>query len=124
MTEEKKKYTRPEDFDAAAYTAGFDDIMAKLRKMTLGRLIERVQSLAEMSEELKSSIAEALTRRNFLAHHFFYERAVQFMTDVGRLVMTAELESDIDLLQKVDQDMSDFVAPYLARIGYTEASLT
>ena len=67
-----------ENFDRSAYEAAFDAFLTKQHTLSLGNLIKRVQALAEMGADLKAQIVEAKARRDFLAHHFFRARAVEF----------------------------------------------
>jgi hypothetical protein len=119
----KETYRGPETFDRAAYEAGFDAFMAKQQAATLGALIRRIESLAAMDADLKALVLKALSRRNFLAHRFFWERAVDFMTPDGRNKMIRELEEDVALFDQADHAVGAFTRSYRARVGLTDRVL-
>lgn len=122
-TAERLKREGLSAFDRAAYNAEFDRFMASQHALSLGNLIKRALSLAEIPPSLKELIAEVKKRRDFLAHHFFRERDIAFMTKDGRDQMIAELDIYRELFAKADLELSDFMAPYRQRFGMTDELL-
>jgi hypothetical protein len=80
--------------------------MAKQHAQSLGNLLKRVQTLAIMDDRLKALIADAKARRDFLAHHFFRERAVEFNKRDGRDKMIAELSAARLVFEEVDTTLA------------------
>jgi hypothetical protein len=81
-----------------------DDLEASLQKQkTLGGLIKQVQTEAKLPETAEALINEALRKRNFLIHHFFRERAYEWVTAAGRARMRAELQETQAILRTADQ---------------------
>ena len=59
---------------------------------TLGQLISKLRSLVTINADLEALLVSALEKRNWLAHHYFRERAAQFMSASGRDLMIQELQ--------------------------------
>lgn len=105
------------NFDRAKYEAEFDIFVKNHQAKTLGNLIKRVFELAEFEPELKLRIAEAKRLRDFLAHHFFRERAEAFATRSGRDQMIEELDRAHGIFEAADRDLGSFMGPFLSRSG-------
>lgn len=60
----------------------------------LGALKNFITEIPEVSGELKGRLKDAVTRRNFIAHHYFWERAAKSKTVEGRAEMAQELEEN------------------------------
>src|SRR5262245_26368124 len=69
----------------AEWEAMFDAYMAKHELLPLGTLIARFRSVVNVGPALDALLDESLKRRNFLAHAFFRESAVDFAHGAGRL---------------------------------------
>jgi hypothetical protein len=125
LTHVAKDYTLKgrENFDRSAYEAGFDAFLAKQHTLSLGNLVKRVQELAEMGVDLKAQIVEAKARRDFLAHHFFRKRAVEFCKRNGRDTMIAELVTARTIFDRVDQALTEFLEPYRKKLGISNELL-
>ena len=102
----------------AEWEAMFDDYMAKHDSLPLGTLIQRFKKVVKTSPELDGLLERALTQRNFLAHGFFRQRAVEFNHSAGRDQMIAELDAAHDLLEQADQAVGAAVADVLPRMGF------
>jgi hypothetical protein len=50
---------------------------------TLGQLLRELKKYVAMPGDLAEVRGEALTKRNWLAHNYFRERATEFVTDIG-----------------------------------------
>ncbi len=112
-----------QSFSREVYEAEFDAFFARQFAQSLGNLIKRAQSLAAMPDDLKARISRVKERRDFLAHHFFRERAIDFASRAGKDRMIEELEHDHDLFCEADRDLSEFLSPIRRRWGLTEERL-
>ena len=112
---------REKSFDRAQYEAEFDSFMENQHAQTLGNLIKRVSALPELSDGLKERLKDAKKRRDFLGHHYFRERAVDFSNRTGRDRMIAELHNDGDMFEAIDRDLYAELAPIRARLGMSGA---
>ena len=89
---EKDKYTRQD----------IDEFMAGRFEKTLGALIRYLRSESSLLKNLESHLAQALNRRNCLAHSYFREKAETFVTRSGRKEMLQELQNDQQLFENTD----------------------
>lgn len=110
---------RGHSFDRARYEAEFDHFMSSQHAQTLGNLVKRVSVMPEFSDGLKERLKDAKTRRDFLSHHYFRERAVEFSSRGGRDKMIVELHNDGDLFEEVDRALYDELAPLREKLGMT-----
>ncbi len=104
-------------FDRAHYETEFDRFMENQHAQTLGNLIKRVSALPDLSGSLKERLREAKKRRDFLGHHYFRERAVEFSTRAGRDKMIAELHEDGDMFEAIDGELYAELAPVREKLG-------
>lgn len=86
-------------------------------EMTLGQLLPKLESL--LPSPLPERLADALKRRNFIAHHFWYERIHLIPTLTGIETMLAELAQDTELFQELDMEIEKITEPLHARFGLT-----
>jgi hypothetical protein len=86
-------------------------------EMTLGQLLPRLATI--LPPLIVERLAAALERRNFIAHHFWYERIHLIATLSGIEAMLAELAQDTELFQELDSEIEKIVEPLHARVGLT-----
>jgi hypothetical protein len=115
--------TKGKGFDRKQYERDFDTFMAEQFAQTMGNLMRRVEKFSGFDDSLKAKIAEAKTRRDFLTHHYWRERSVEFGTSAGRGRMRAELNADTDMFDKLDRDIDAASAPLRANLGIKDEML-
>lgn len=108
---------RGKDFDRTRYEAEFDRFMECQHAQTLGNLIKRISALPELSDNLKEKLRDAKKRRDFLGHHYFRERAVEFSNRAGRDKMIAELHNDGAFFEAIDRALYAELAPTREKLG-------
>ena len=86
----------------------------------MGRLIQKLKESGQPTDEIKTVLGQALKQRNRLAHHYFPEKAVSFMTETGRESMISELESIQELFLSASQLIDDLTMPVAKKYGLTE----
>lgn len=59
--------------------------------------------------DFESRLREAQTLRNWIVHHYFWERAAAFVTPDGRLKMLTELDEMSDKLHELDEYFDSIV---------------
>lgn len=94
---------RGQNFDRPAYEAAFDKFLSDQHAQTLGNLRKRLFGSSLLDDALKVEIDEAKKKRDFIAHHYFRERALEFATRAGRDQMIAELNEIGSHLGRVAQ---------------------
>lgn len=110
---------RGKSFDRTLYEAEFDRFMENQHAQTLGNLIKRVSKLPDLSDGLKERLKEAKKRRDFLGHHYFRERAVEFANRAGRDKMISELHEDGEAFEALDRILHAELAPIRNKLGMT-----
>jgi|SRR5581483_1656295 len=106
-----------------ASRAEFEELEAKLRHYTLGRLLQEFRKDADLNRKAEEIINTALDRRNLIAHHFFKERAVEFMGREGRKSMILELASYENLFIEAETLITSVSRAMAAHLGITEEKL-
>jgi hypothetical protein len=101
----------------------FDLFMNQQFEKTLGRLIRGLGKAASVSADLEDILTDALKTRNFLAHHFFRERAESFMSRDGRDKMIEELERAQRLFDFAEVQLTEVAKPLREKYGFTDERL-
>ena len=98
----------------------FDAFMDQHFETTLGKMIRSLKNVISIPHDLESLLAEALNKRNFLAHHYFKDRSTEFMTKLGRDKMILELQEARTLFEHADDKLDEVVRPLRERFGLTD----
>jgi hypothetical protein len=93
--------------------------MGRKFERTLGALLRELER-CDRVPRLAADLARALRMRNRLAHEYFRERAVTFMTNEGCLTMIQDLQRCQALFGDVATRLGDLVRPIGERFGITE----
>jgi len=101
----------------------FDIFMDGHFEKTLGRLIKTLKNHVAVPKSLEEDLSKAQKLRNFLAHAFFRERSVEFMSFPGREKMIEELETAQTQLRLADKNLDKLIEPYRKKIGFTDELL-
>ena len=88
-----------------------DAFMDRQFKNTLGQLLRQLGEYVTVPADLSEVLGDALAKRNWLARHYFRERATEFMTDIGCSRMITELEALQLLFDDADQKLCAIVRP-------------
>ncbi len=86
-------------------------------RKTLGALVAELCKADKRAAELEEDLASCLEKRNWLAHHYFWDRAARFMTSKGRYSMMEELKTIGEQLNSVDQRLSEITTKWRKRLG-------
>jgi hypothetical protein len=76
----------------------FKKILDLRRNRCLGKILEELRKLANLDDESKRLLSEALEKRNEIVHRFFYKHWVAMITPVGRDVMIDDLKQSIKII--------------------------
>ena len=74
------------------------EILTKIDKSTLGRLLKQIGNKIDSKEQLEDLFSEALKQRNRLAHSFYRQHNFKRNTDEGRDIMIQDLGTIHDVL--------------------------
>src|SRR3990172_9304045 len=80
----------------------YDDLLAQLSQLTFGALIQKLKHYFDVPANFERRLQEALRVRNWLTHHYFAERTVEFQSPQGRSQMIRELNDLSDRLYELD----------------------
>lgn len=114
-----KSFKSQEEWESAV-DAFMDGLFAS---KTLGRLIGALKSAITLPEELGKLLSDALKTRNWLAHHYFRERVLEFMSSSGRDQMIEELVGAQKLLSSADKELDQLVRSLREQYGMTEEAI-
>ena len=98
----------------------FDAFMDQHFETTLGKMIRSLKNVISVPQDLESLLAVALEKRNFLAHHYFKDRSIEFMTKIGRDKMIIELQEARTLFKHADDQLDEVVRPLREHFGLTD----
>ena len=97
-----------------------DAFMDRQFKQTLGRLLLELKKYVVVEDELARILSEALSKRNWLVHDYFKERAEEFVTDAGCHRMISELKENQQLFEHAEHALDMLVRPIRERFGVTD----
>lgn len=83
----------------------FEDIRGLYFRKTLGQMVKRLSEKTIIPDDLKTKLQEALEKRNWLVHYFFWEHAVPFCSTNGRKRMIVELQILVDVFINLDKQL-------------------
>ena len=81
----------------------YDDLLGSHFQKTLGSLLNNLRKSASFPPEFDERLSETLRRRNWLTHHYFWDRAADFISQTGRRRMLSELEDATALFTSIDE---------------------
>lgn len=89
---------------------------------TMGQLVAALRSRISVAIDLEDRLNRAAKLRNWLAHDYFWERAIDILKRGGRAKMIAELRAAADDLGELDGELTSIAeAWFVASGGDTEA---
>lgn len=97
-----------------------DSFFEENYKKTLGGLISSLRQSMEISENLESDLGELLDLRNYLAHRYFREKAVDLMKEGGRRNMLSELDVIRLKLEDGDKRIDLIFSAYRKKFGISD----
>lgn len=92
--------------------------LAHAYSLTLGQAVSDTKDL--LPSDLQQRLAVALKKRNYLAHHFWFERCHLMYSEQGLLEMLGELRELDDLFSDLDEDIREYFRPKREEFGITD----
>lgn len=89
-------------------------------KATFGQLLSGWKRRVKISPDLEKLLEKSLKTRNWLTHHYFWERAMTFMTSKGRTSMIEELQTLSSEFKNSDLRLQKILNHWLKGQGITE----
>jgi hypothetical protein len=104
-------------------TSQYDGLLESLFKKTLGGLMAHLRKSVDISLDFEATLNEAIKKRNWLVHHYFWERAGHFLTDKGRKSMIDELREIAEFLNTIDHKLTEISLRWTEKNGITQEIL-
>lgn len=98
-----------------------DERLALAYALTLGDVAIKLEGV--LPTELIDKLREAVEARNFLAHHFWFERAHLMFSAPSVHQLIAELDGHAEEFDRLDSLVSKWKEPKLRQLGITEKLL-
>jgi hypothetical protein len=98
----------------------WDNLFKDINKKTFGRLLGLVKKELSTSDEVLADLQNALDKRNWLAHDYFFDTISQFHSESGREQMISELSEMIELFNRWDQFIEGVYLHIWQQHGLTE----
>jgi hypothetical protein len=97
-----------------------DQFMDEAFTMTFGRLLKELRRMDQPTHLLQRDLDQARDVRNWLAHRYFRDRSVQFMSPAGRAAMLEELGDATNLFLQVNEGLERLSAEVRAANNVSE----
>ena len=94
----------------------FDEHFSK----TLGALIRKLESTITVPPNLAESLQAALKKRNWLIHHYFYDRASDILSSPGRHAMMKELTELYMEFNRLDTHLDSVMDRWCEKAGLSK----
>ena len=98
----------------------YDKLFEVLSSKTLGKLVRKVGTIVELSGDEEEQLQRALSKRNWLTHHYFGERSIDFLSESGRASMIEELREATDSFQALDEIFTNRTMEWAGTFGITQ----
>lgn len=105
--------------DRTSWDEAFERFYDAELSNTFGTMVKALENTRSLPEPLLVRLRAAKSERDHLAHRFFREHDLDFMTQSGRTKMIAECEYRVELFQTLDRDLEAVVEPERNRFGIT-----
>ena len=98
----------------------FDNVLDDLSSRTLGKLVNEIGRLASLSEDEEERLQKALAQRNWLAHGYFSDRSIDFLSEPGRDKMVQELQEVSEFFHSLDELFTQRTLEHVETLGITQ----
>jgi hypothetical protein len=98
----------------------FDRFMDNISSKTMGRLINSLKAVDFPIDKVEVQLKDALDKRNFLAHHYFFERAIEITTDAGCIKMVDELIDIQTFFSSLETEINQVTDAISLKYGFTK----
>ncbi|NTU49680.1 MAG: hypothetical protein HGA87_02080 [Desulfobulbaceae bacterium] len=89
-------------------------------KKTAGALVKRLKEKIKVPETLEVQLVEAVHKRNWLAHDYFWNRAGELLNVAGNEKMVGELTDIYKYFDVIDKRLVVIYEKWAAKLGITE----
>ncbi|EHN8912880.1 hypothetical protein ABFO89_002028 [Enterobacter hormaechei] len=101
----------------------FDKFDKVLSEKTMGQLLGLIRKLELLDGNIEIMLSTTLKKRNWLAHSFFVDHAVDFINKNGRDQMIRELNDSIELFNSIEDILNPIARNAALKYGLTDELL-
>jgi hypothetical protein len=101
----------------------FDSFDQMMSAKTMGQLVVKLVGVGAVDPSIENLLRDALKARNFLAHRFFVDFAMDFLSESGRNKMILDLERKTTLFDEVEAVLNPITYDLCAKYGLTQEKL-
>lgn len=112
--------TRAHHKSKEVWEFAFDDFYSGELGKTLGNMVRTLSALEVVPEQIIGQLRTAKVTRDVLAHRFFRDNDLKFMTQSGRVEMIEFCEKAAEEFRSVDRELEAYCKPYRVRFGMTD----
>lgn len=98
-----------------------EEKLAYAYSLTLGQVKDEIEGL--IPGDLFRQLDEVVGKRNFLAHHFWFERCHLMFSRIGLKEIIEELGEYSDLFYRLDKVAEEYIMPKIRELGITDEML-
>jgi len=101
----------------------YDELLDGHMQLSFGKLINKLKSVMELTPAFEEDLRKAVQTRNLLAHNYWWERAVDFMTLEGRERMLLELKDFVNEFEQLNNIFDALQQNWMEAIGFPIQSI-
>lgn len=101
----------------------WSDLLDELYGKTLGVLVNKIRQSVTIPDDFEKTLQEALEKRNWLAHRYFWDRAGYFMTSSGREKMIKELTEISSFFDQFDNQLHSIALKWTEKYGISQDTI-
>ena len=98
-----------------------EEIQSQSFTKTLGQLLPKLKSQVTIPPNLSNNLLDALRKRNWLAHDYFYDRAHDILTPDGNEKVIEELTNLYTFFSELDFHLMSIVDKWSTNVGIAES---
>jgi hypothetical protein len=98
-----------------------DELLSEAYAKTLGVLVANLSEA--LPEALVSKLCEAVEKRNYLAHYFWFEQLHLISTSEGAYKLVEQLSAYAEEFHSIDGEIQNLARGCLSRLGITDEML-
>ncbi len=87
---------------------------------TAGQLVSRIKAIVLVPDDLEITLIQAVKKRNWLAHDYFWEKSIDLLTTEGRDKLITELTDISDYFSQIDERLTLIYQKIFNKVGLTE----
>jgi hypothetical protein len=100
----------------------FEEILVRSYSLTLGQVAEKLNE--SVDQGLFDRLTNAVKKRNFLAHHFWFERCHLMYSETGLSELRRELSEMSSLFNNLDSEVTEITFARMKALGISDEKVT